>query len=143
MSADFSEFIKTEDALFHYTKAATVIEHILPTMSLKFSLFKDTNDPREYKERRFGFIGFNEFSLPSAAEAEKLSKKVDQIIRNKYRVASFCSNYRPILILENGNDLEDPYAILHEGWKKSRMWSQYGDNQAGACVVFSKQNLED
>jgi len=112
----------------------------LPTMKLKLSLFKDTNDPREYKERFFGFIGFS--YLPSVREAKKLSKKINQIIRNEYRVACFCSNYPPIMILENRKDLEDPHAT-REGWNKSRMWSQYGDNHAGACVVFSKRSLKE
>jgi hypothetical protein len=48
------EYIKTsDDALFHYTKVSTSIEHILHTKKFKLSVFNDTNDPNEYKHKLF------------------------------------------------------------------------------------------
>lgn len=140
MSEKLLEFIRSEDALFHYT-TAKVVKNILPTMRLKLSQLKDTNDPWEYKFRLLSLVGW---SLPP--EAMKLFREahpvVDRIIRNELRMASFCSNSPPNLILGNGDKVEDPYAPA-EGWNKSRMWSQYGDNHTGACIVFSKNTMED
>ena len=53
----------------------------------------------------------------------------------------FCSNKKPTLILNDGNTLVDKHNCL-EGWNKSRMWSQYGENHCGICLVFSKDGLE-
>jgi hypothetical protein len=52
----------------------------------------------------------------------------------------FCTNDKPTLILSNGNSIKDEH--VSDGWEKSRMWSQYGQNHHGICLVFSKRELE-
>lgn len=134
------DFVVTEDAVFHYTKKATALNYILPTKRLKLSQRKDTNDPWEYKFRLLNVSG----SLPTP-EAEQMSRDVhpaiDRALRFDHRVASFCTNRRPMLLLEDGEEVEDQYALT-EGWNKPRMWTQYGHNHQGACLVFSKKGIE-
>ena len=136
----FLDFVETEDAIFHYTKKATVIKHILPTKRLKLSQRKDTNDPWEYKFRLLNTSG----RLPTS-EAQQMALDVhpaiDRTLRFDHRIASFCTNRRPTLELENGDEVEDQYALT-EGWNKPRMWAQYGENHRGACLVFSKKAIE-
>ena len=31
--------------------------------------------------------------------------------------------------------------MIRKGYEKSRMWSQYGQNHEGICLVFSKKSL--
>lgn len=139
----FDEHVKSDDALFHYTKLSTAIDHILHTKRFKLSILKDTNDPREYKLKiRNSFGSVLSEKAPTYEELErKANAKIDRIYRYESRVMCFCSNTKPTLILSNGNSLEDEHA-LSNGWNKSRMWSQYGQDHYGVCLVFSKKELE-
>ena len=42
--------------LYHYTRAETLVNHILPSESLRFSRFQNVNDPRESKDWVFGYL---------------------------------------------------------------------------------------
>jgi hypothetical protein len=140
MSDDFRDFIQTEDALFHYTKTCVVTNHILQSGEMKLSLLKDSNDPWEYKFRPFDMTGW---SLPTDASQlfVDINTIIDRVLRNECRFMCFCSNSRPIIVLQNGEEVEDLYAIP-EGWNRSRMWNQYGDKHSGACLVLSRSALE-
>lgn len=133
--------IDSDDALFHYTKLSIAIESILPTKKLKLSLLKDANDPRENK---FKFFGSFYFGLPPDSP-DSISKEahpiIDRILRFESGVLCFCSNKKPTLILNDDNTVVDKHNCS-EGWNKSRMWTQYGENHRGVCLVFSKESLE-
>jgi hypothetical protein len=139
-SAGLDKYMDTEDALFHYTRTSTALEHILFSKRLRLSLLKDTNDPSEYKFKLFNMSGW---SLPDNAPG--LSKDalpvIDRILRSECKVMCFSSNKRPELILKEGTSVEDQYSCS-AGWSKSRMWSQYGENHFGMCLVISRTALE-
>ena len=139
----FDKYVESADALFHYTKISTAIEHILHEKRLKLSILKYTNDPREYKLKiRSSFGRVLSKEVPTYDELEsKANAKINRIYRYESRVMCFCTNTKPILILSNGTSLEDEHA-LSNGWNKSRMWSQYGQDHYGVCLVFSKKELE-
>jgi len=139
MSID--EYVQTSDALFHYTKTSIVIEHILHAKKFKLSLLKDTNDPREYKFKIFNTAGISLDPTVTRELSNKAQTVIDRILRCEYRVMSFCSNQKPTLILSDGNSVEDVH-YYSQGWDKSRMWSQYGENHRGICLVFSKEELK-
>ncbi len=139
---DIDEYIKSQDALFHYTKTSIAIEHILYEKQFKLSLLKDTNDPREYKFKLFSVMGW---SLKPNTTSELLNRAqtaIDRILRQQCRVMCFCTNKKPNLILNDGNTIEDTH-ICSEGWSKSRMWAQYGQNHYGICLVFSKEEINN
>ena len=140
MSID--EYIKTSDALFHYTKTSIAIEHILHTKKFKLSLLKDTNDPREYQFKLFNVMGWSLDRDTTPQLLNKAQTVIDRILRYECKVMGFCSNDKPTLILSNGSSIEDEHVCL-AGWSKSRMWSQYGQNHYGICLVFSKNELEN
>ncbi len=139
---DIDDYVGTDDALFHYTKLSIGIENILYSKKFKPSLYKNTNDPREYK---FLFLNMMGWSL--APEANKLWNDahpiIDSILKYKCRVMCFCSNKRPTLIIEDEytDEVEDTHAVT-TGWNKSRMWAQYGENHRGLCLVFSKAAID-
>ena len=140
MSID--EYVNTPDALFHYTKTSTAIEHILYTKKFRLSLLKDTNDPKEYKFKIFSIfsdgLGYDILNNLSK-EANPI---IDRILRYESRVLCFCSNKTPTLILNDDNSVEDEHTCS-KGWNKSRMWTQYSQNHYGVCLVFSHEALKE
>ena len=133
------EFLASDDSLFHYTRTSTALEHILPDGKLKLSLLKDTNDPREYK---FKLLNLQGWSLSKKVEgfARKAHPIFDRILRGQCRVMCFCTNVLPEIEMESGKVEKDQYAS-NVGWNKSRMWSQYGENHHGMCLVFSRSSI--
>jgi hypothetical protein len=137
------EYIKTsKDAVFHYTKLSTAIELILLGGRLKLSLLKDTKDPAEYKDELFLAMRGTGVLSP---DDEHRRQEVERMIKSesdKCRVLSFCSNKKPFLMLQTGEEFEDKHGCSN-GWEKSRMWSQYAEDHAGICLVFSKEKWEE
>lgn len=137
----------SDDALFHYTRVSIAIEHILHTAKLRLSLLNDTNDPNEYKQKLFGSgrrASVQETQLQEEQYYEALLRKaqtrIEKIRRSECRVMCFCTNDKPTLILSDGTTTKDKH--VSKGWEKSRMWSQYGQNHHGICLVFSKRELD-
>lgn len=124
--------IDNEDTIFHYTKIAIAIEHILYEKRLKFSRGINTNDPREYKRRDLepqseGNYTFEEYRQ-NWLEAEKNLRKVI----SSYKYACFCLN----------DSLGQEQTKL-SGYARLRMWTQYGENFYGVCIAFSAKSLEE
>lgn len=118
-----------EDSIFHFTGFATGFEDILGTGKLKLGLFKDTNDPLEYKHRFIGYdINGNETedSENTLLEAKDI---VEYKLLNDSCFLSTCKNK----ISTSKRDF---------GYSKLRMWSQYGELHDGLCFVLSKSKLK-
>lgn len=131
---DIKEYIESPDALFHYTKVSTAIEHILHTKKFKLSVQKNSDDPREYKKLNYS-MGEQE-----GVSIRKIAGKIDGILQNECRVMCFCTNEPTTLIQSDGSlKKEDAYS---NGGKKSRMWTQYGQQHYGVCLVFSQKELK-
>jgi hypothetical protein len=124
------KFIESKDCVSHYTKKAIALEHILFDGIFKLNEFYKTNDPREYKEKLSGIYGIS-LGDKRLDRALKIKKRVDDIILNNTGFASYCMN----TFYEN-------MGIKTYGILKSRMWSQYGENHGGICIIFSRIELE-
>lgn len=136
---DFNKYIRSSDAIFHYTSASIALEEILLKGKFRLSLLKDTNDPSEYKVKLLDMMGTpEEHAQDLHVEA---SLVIDRVLRNESRVMSFCSNESPTIMLDSGKTMEDT-TVNNNGWSKSRMWSQYGEDHKGLCLVFSREALE-
>jgi hypothetical protein len=138
----FLEFVRSEDALFHYTKTRTGLECILPAGQLRLTALRETGDPRDYKERFSGLMSSTGLSDELVNLHDEARPVLDRIIREESRVACFCTNGLPEVQTEGGGYEVDRYAIPG-GWNKSRMWSQYGDEHRGLCLVFSRKAFEE
>lgn len=125
MTKKLTNFLDSNDAIFHYTKRETAMEYILNNKTLKFGLLKNTNDPYEYKKKSI---------ITCTVESEKEKEKdfknnsIEDIIQNT-------------LFLSFSTNLIDDSNLIRKGYEKSRMWSQYGENHEGICLVFSKESL--
>jgi hypothetical protein len=125
---NFIDYISSEDALFHYTQRAVALENILYKNSFKFSYLRNTNDPYEYKDKLIGAAGWcwDDATIKNINETEKI---IDNLLTEQTLFISFCANKFEGKILKS------------HGFLKSRMWSQYGENHKGICLVFSKEKL--
>lgn len=121
--------------LYHYTKLSTFLEHILPTLKLRFSKFKGSRDPYEYIPRRYIFLD---------AEQEVLKIEHPIIYESFEDINRYCENSlflsfcMPKYRTEN-HSLQDD--IIYQGYDKPRMWDQYGDGNQGICLGFNKDKL--
>jgi len=117
--------VNDPDLIFHYTPCKKALEKILPTKKLRFSYFKNTDDPREYKDQWYGFINWPITKL----DVNEIHKNLN-IVRNQFKLACFCTN-----------NTDDSYKGM--GYAKSRMWSQYANHHEGICMAFSTKILEE
>lgn len=120
----FEQFIDSEDAIFHYTKKKVFFEKILQNLELRLSPLEVMNDPMEYKKPIFTntMYGYSNTDKELIDKAENL---LSNLKLKQCKIACFCSN----------SDSQT------KGYLRSRMWSQYGENHEGICLVFSKQDL--
>jgi hypothetical protein len=130
--------LEAEDALFHYTKTSNALENILYTGKLRLGFLINTNDPREYKDKIQSAYGW---ALPANAD-QQVSEAIGfcKKVIHKIRVLSFCTNAFPS-ISSHGVVIKKEETANIVGWNKPRMWSQYGEEHHGICLVFSKNAL--
>ncbi|MDP8269317.1 MAG: DUF2971 domain-containing protein [Candidatus Tenebribacter davisii] len=134
----FEDYVRSEDALFHYTKKSILFEYIIPSMKLRLSPINKTNDPKEYKEWYYNEVAIGGNASFNSKKKFEAQTKLNDLRLQKSKVACFCSNI----------DYYDEFNIIEEakrkicGYEKSRMWSQYGEEHSGICLVFSKEELE-
>jgi hypothetical protein len=121
------------ELVFHYTRAATALEHILETMMLRLNSISDTNDPWESRRELTGFSARRR-ELPDFAAWDEIDRHV-----KRARVACFCR--------EDGPASRDPTALDFPlpwvGWARDRMWAQYADGHRGLCLAFDRRMLID
>lgn len=125
-----------EDAyLYHYTKAST-LSIILRTGKLRFSRFENVNDPRESRDWRLSYRGH----LPSN---EKLAQ-LNHHLKRCWRIGCFVRDgYEAVTTRAREDRAEDVVGALYErGHSHPRMWSQYGQEYAGACLAFDRAKLD-
>jgi hypothetical protein len=150
MNNQFEEFLKSEDAIFHYTNTKTALEKILKSKLLKLSSFKNTNDPREFRDWQFNGYIWGEENKDSAFKISGIANEFcNKIMRNEFKIACFSSN-KIHLRLENDDPDYQTWnyhykqkRTYHYGYERSRMWSQYGENHQGVCFVFSINKIKN
>lgn len=127
--------------LYHYTRTATLTSHILPRGRLRFSRFKNLNDPREAKDWVFNYFSINS-SLD--IDTKKIQDELNQRLKHSWSVGCFVSDvYEALATKEREDRGEDIIGAMYErGHSHPRMWAQYGENYKGACLVFDKRQLD-
>ncbi|WP_239257264.1 DUF2971 domain-containing protein [Listeria ilorinensis] len=109
--------------LYHFTKAETALNYILKEKTIKFSSFKNVNDPKESKEWPFQFYGNN------IGTVEKFSSKIYYDINNYIKEHWLTACFS---IDKEGEEI----------WKNLKMWDSYADRNKGVCLVFDKDKLK-
>lgn len=130
-----------ERYVYHYTRAATLTDHILPTGKLRFSRFQNVSDPREAKD--WSFIYFDGSDDPDV-RIDEYQRQLNELLKHRWRVGCFVSDVKEALTPKETNDRAEHFtSALHErGHSRPRMWAQYGEDYAGACLIFDRQRLD-
>ena len=121
--------------LYHFTKASTAINDILPSNKLMAGSYLLTNDPKETKQWEFN-IGSNENSDLNKYDMGNLSRQLSDALKSRTKVVCFSKDRSPL----SGNHLTD---IYQRGFCKPRMWAQYAEKHTGVCLVFDKSKLNE
>ncbi len=127
--------------VYHYTRASTLVKDILPTGELRFSRFQHVNDPRESKNWVFNYAG-----VPSLLDfnSQLIEAKLNELLKHSWRIGCFSSDpYEALVTREREDRGEDVIGAAYErGHSHPRMWTQYGEDYCGACLVFDKSKLD-
>jgi hypothetical protein len=121
--------------LCHYTRAETAFAHILPRGRLLMNPYSRMRDPHENKRPRFRSAGAS-----GDTDSETLGRlfwAVQREVgrsRDEWRLLSFTEG-----------DTREPDRVIERcfrcPWSRPRMWEQYADNHAGACLIFDRAEL--
>lgn len=123
--------------VYHYTRATTLVEKILPRQQLRFSRFENLNDPREAKDWEFGYVTYSNGNFEKTTD---IGIAANEIIKRNCRVGCFVSDVYEATI---SGAKDDPISPIYErGHSRPRMWAQYADNHSGVCLVFEKDKLD-
>jgi len=115
------------DLLYHFTSLETGIEKILPSRKLRLAPLTGTNDPLEFQEIVPIAVGsVNPDDLMAELQLGDGIKR----LRQQSLLTCFCAEHQ--VALEPGE----------KGWKRVRMWAQYGGKHRGMCLVFHKARLQ-
>jgi hypothetical protein len=113
--------------LYHFTKAETALDFILPSLQIKLSSPLNTNDPQENKAYGSWYV-FDEFDSFSELSVKK---DFNSFLTDNCRILCFSTDYE---IYEG--------SVWHtEGFKHPTMWAHYADRFKGVCLVFNKEIL--
>lgn len=140
---DLSNWINTEDIICHYTSldsAASIIE----SGEFRFSNVAKSIDLSEKALYQFNF-GETSHSRDNVLTRHEHPELLDSIRRElicytkNAQIACFCQNQ-----YYNLGDKDHPFnEIRKKCYMNPRMWEQYGDKYFGACLLFSKKQLEE
>src|ERR1022692_4750711 len=82
--------------LYHYTRAATLLDHILPNLKLRFSRFGQTNDPLENQELGLSF-SYSPESAPSAEDLRDFNERAAEYLRHRVRILCCTADPHPVI----------------------------------------------
>ncbi|WP_456825318.1 DUF2971 domain-containing protein [Cellulomonas sp. P5_E12] len=122
-----------EAYFYHYTRAER-LRQILDGGRLRMGPYASTNDPRETK------AWYPSLSVPddeadlAQDEHMRLMADLDGRLRGRAKVLCLTRDAEP-------RDELDAIFQFRRGYARARMWDQYGDRHAGACLVFDRRRL--
>lgn len=120
--------------LFHYTKTSHLLESILPESKLRFSSLETTNDPLEFENFNHFVVSKSEVTnLETSTLIDEGFKLID-IIKKVCKICCFSIDCQP--------NYDRYLRLINKGYCLPRMWSQYGENHYGACLVFDRIEIE-
>lgn len=134
MTSTEAPYITDQRLVFHYTSAATALEHILKTGMLRLGPISETNDPGDpppFPEVRSregnGDPGVRPF-LEAAMGFHEAG--------GNHKLGCFAlDSEESITVAKDG-------VSSKFGWARDRMWAQYADHHRGICIAFDRARLE-
>jgi hypothetical protein len=134
------DYLQNDETIYHYSKFNTAIESILWNNNLKLFPIRETHDPMEYRKALGGYYshanGKEEFSkMPEYDQiGASVQRRIEVLSYDNCIATYFCKN-------ENHYTCNEPKFMDALGFLKPRMWAQYGEQNRGICIAFSKSRL--
>ncbi len=114
--------------LYHYTSIESAIK-ILTTGNLLMNSLSNMNDPWEFLWRTPCVISNGDPSIQESLEMVQNNQLAHEERNKCVRLVSFAM------------DKNNSCSKLHKGWNLLSMWALYGNNHAGACLIFDFKSL--
>lgn len=115
--------------LYHYSSFTTAKRYILKNRSLLLNPIYKTNDPRENKNFRFGYIRYsNSDDITEHNHNSHYENLVNKMLRRNIKVTCFSLDYEI-----DGFD--------YKGYNLSRMWATYGEMHRGVCLEIDYEKF--
>ncbi len=130
--------IDDTNLMFHFTKTLTGLDYIIANKRLKFNSLVNLNDAKEYSKIFHKFVNYDD---PLDLWGEDISEQLNEQIKKKYGIICFCSNIKPKVFDQNYVGKETD--LFQPAWKRSRMWTQYADNNSGLCFIFQRDRISN
>ena len=118
--------------VYHYTRAETFAERILPSQTLRMGSFQELNDPRESKTWPFKF--YSRSQAGNALFTPSLFHEATTYVTQRTLVLC-CSRDDPSIHTESDD------RPVRSGYGHPRMWAQYADRHKGVCLVLNQELL--
>ena len=117
--------------LFHYTSAATAIDHILPNGTLRLSPYEGMNDLWE-SQPHYPVISTHHDD-EGMTWGQDLWSEIDRELRLHTKMSCLTLDYAL------PDHVETPSAF--RGWAHLALWAHYGDGHRGVCLRFDADKL--
>jgi hypothetical protein len=127
--------------IYHYTSSSTLVNNILPDRQFLFSRFQNVNDPRESKDWMFNYHSITD---SPGIDYQSIETILNTKLKHSWRVGCFVSDPYEALVTQEREDRGENIIMAgyERGHSHPRMWSQYGEDYRGACLVFDKEKLD-
>jgi Protein of unknown function (DUF2971) len=120
------------ELLFHYTRAATAFEHILPDKKIRLSPYRLMRDPLEAQH----------WPEPSAYWVSPDDEQQDQRELARFGVVVAAKAAARLLSLTaDAHDYGEETKTFGRGYARASMWQLYGDDHRGVCLAFDRERL--
>lgn len=119
------------ELLFHYTRARTAFEHILPDKKIRLNPYRLMRDPLEAKHWPPSvFLGNPGDPLPDEREAARYAV----VVQAKLAARLLC-------LTADADDYGEDTEPFGRGYARASMWQLYGDDHRGVCLAFDRERL--
>jgi hypothetical protein len=121
------------ELLFHYTRAATAFEHILPENKIRLSPYSRMRDPLEAQH-------WPEPSTFWVSPDEPEQQDERELARLGVVVAAKAAA-RLLSLTADATDYGEETEPFGRGYARASMWQLYGDDHQGVCLAFDRERL--
>jgi hypothetical protein len=97
----------------------------------------NTNDPLEFLDYCHVVSSNGDAEKSEVRRQLDMGHEINNIIKRKFKICCFCKDSKIT------GEIWDNNPILYKGYCRSRMWSQYAENQKGVCLIFNRKGLID
>jgi hypothetical protein len=116
-----------DQLLYHYTRADTALNDVLPSGALRLTAYRHMRDPLENKEAP-SMLRYSDDVDPNALPLSEAQQLIAEL-RGQMRILSLTMDATEY-------DDEEVHAF-GRGYARPRMWENYADVHTGVCLVFS------